>query len=244
MSTVPPHQPSVHPNRPAKPDENTPVEPPLEEQLRTFWEKNHQSVYIGVAVLLLVVIARYGYDLIVAQREARIEAAYAAVSTPPRLEAFARAHPDHPLAGAAWLKLADDEYAAGRATEALAHYERAAAVLTGTPFASRALLGKAICLLQSGRTEEGTAALRKLADDEQQLRGVRAEAAYHLASLAFDAGNYPECVKRTDQVLLADSAGAWAQRALLLKARVPASAPAAAAPSPAAPAAAVKVPGP
>ncbi len=224
MSTVPPNQPSVRPNRPAKPDDKTPVEPPLEEQLRAFWEKNHNSVYIVVAAVLLAIVGRYGYDMIAAQREARIEAAYAAVSTPPRLEAFARAHPDHPLAGAAWLKLADDEYTEGRTTEALAHYERAAAVLAGTPFASRALLGKAVCLLQSGRTEEGTAALRKLADDDKQLRGVRAEAAYHLASLAFDAGDFAECVKRADQVLLSDSSGAWAQRALLLKARVPGSA--------------------
>jgi len=228
MSTVPPNKPSVSPNRPAKPDDKTPVEPPLDEQLRTFWEKNRQSIYVGVAVLLLAVVVRYGYDLVATQREARIQAAFAAAATPARLEAFARANPSHPLAGAAWLKLADDEYAAGRITEALAHYERAAPVLAGTPFASRALLGRAICLLQSGRTEEGTTALRKLADDDTQMRGVRAEAAYHLASLAFEAGDYPESVKRADQVLQADSSGAWARRALLLKARAPASAQAAA----------------
>ncbi len=247
MSTVPPNQPSVSSNRPAKPDDQAaPVAPPLDEQLRMFWEKNRQAIYVGVAVILLAVIGRYAYELIAAQREARIESAYATVSGPARLEAFARDNPRHPLAGAALLKLADDDYAAGRATEALAQYERAAAALAGTPFAARALLGRAVCLVQSGKTEDGRAALQKLADDPGQPRGIRAEAAYHLASLAYDGGDLAESAKRADQVLQLDSAGAWAQRAVFLKARLPATAqpaaPAAGAGQPA-PAVTVTVPG-
>jgi hypothetical protein len=103
-----------------------------------------------------------------------------------------------------------------------------------------------MCLLQLGRTEEGWAALKKLADDDAQLRGVRGEAAYHLASLAFDNGDFAECVTRADQVLQYDSAGAWAQRAILLKARTPvtaqAAAPAAGTGQPA-PAVSISVPG-
>jgi len=246
MSTVPPNQPSVRPQPSAKPDDQTPVPPPFDEQLRMFWEKNHQAVFVGVTLVLLAVVGRYAYEIYATQREARIEAEFAAMTTPARLEAFARAQDNHPLAGAAWLKLADDEYSTGRAAEALASYERAATVLAGTPFASRVLLGKAMCLLQLGRTDEGRAALKKLADDDTQLRGVRGEAAYHLASLAFENGDFEECVKRADQVLQFDSAGAWAQRAILLKARTPATAQAAA-PAPGigqpAPAVSIKVPG-
>ncbi|MFA5057376.1 MAG: tetratricopeptide repeat protein [Opitutaceae bacterium] len=245
MSIVPPHQPSVNPNPSDLPEAKTEVTPPFDEQLRIFWEKNHNAIYLGCALVLLAIIGRYTYDMLAARREAGVEAAYAAATTTAKLQAFVRENDRHSLAGAAWLKLADEAYTAGKFTEAMAAYDKAAAVLPGTPFATRALLGKAMCEIQSGRTTEGTAILRQLANDSTQLLGVRCEAAYHLASLAFDAGNFDDVVKLTDLIMQVDSSGTWAQRALLLRAQTPAPV-ASAAPEKkgeAAPEVSVKLPG-
>jgi predicted negative regulator of RcsB-dependent stress response len=245
MSITPPNRPSAGPNRPDATTDQTQTELPFDEQLRIFWEKNRQALYIGCALVVLAIVGRYVYETLAAQREAGIEAAYAVATTPAKLQAFARDNASHPLAGVAYLKLADDACTAGNFAEALINYDKAAAVLPGTPFAPRALLGKAMCQIQSGKTTEGTTALRQLAEDAAQLRAVRCEAAYHLASLAFEAGNFGEVVKLTDLVMQLDTGGMWAQRSLLLRARTPAPV-AAAAPGnkgEAAPAVSVKLPG-
>ena len=245
MSITPPNQPSVSPGRPGAPDDKTPVELPFDEQLRIFWEKNHNTLYVGCALVVLTIIGRYAYDALVAQREAAIEAAYTVATTPAKLQAFARDNADHPLAGVTWLKLADDAYAAGSFSEALVNYDKAAAALPGTPFATRALLGKGMCQIQSGKTAEGTAVLRQLEGDAAQLKAVRSEAAYHLAALAFAAGDFGEVVKLTDLVMQLDAGGLWGQRALLLRVRTPVPV-AAAAPEKkgeTAPAVSVKLPG-
>ncbi|MGA2444597.1 MAG: hypothetical protein ABSG50_04085 [Opitutaceae bacterium] len=221
MSITPPNQPSVGPHRPGATADKTQTELPFDEQLRIFWEKNRQALYIGCALVVLAIVGRYVYETLAAQREAEIEAAYAVATTPAKLQAFARDNASHPLAGAAYLKLADDAYAAGNFAEAFINYSKAAAMLPGTPFATRALLGKAMSQIQSGRTTEGTAILRQLAEDAAQLRAVRCEAAYHLASLAFEAGNFGEVVKLTDLIMQLDTGGLWAQRSLLLRVRTP-----------------------
>lgn len=225
---MPPGQPSAESHRPDPQAEKTEVELPLDEQLRSFWERNRNAVYLGCAIVALAIVGRYAYDGLVAQREAKIEAAYAVATTPAKLRAFALDYSRHPLAGAAYLKLADDAYTAGQLAEAMTNYDKAAAALPGTPFAARARLGKAMCQIQSGQAPEGTAALKQLADEDGQLRSIRCEAACHLATLAFENGNFDEVVKRTDLTMQLDASGVWAQRALLLRARtpVPAVAPA------------------
>jgi tetratricopeptide (TPR) repeat protein len=255
MSTTPPNQPSVSPNRPGTPDAKTDVQPPFEEQIRAIWEKkeNRNAVYIGCAVVVLLIIGWYGYKALAAQHEAEIEAAYAAAVTPARLRAFAQENGRHPLAGAAYLKMADDAYTAGNYTEAIGNYSKAAAALPGTPFATRALLGKTMSQIRSGNAPEATAMLRQLAEDTTQLKAVRCEAAYHVASLAFDNGNFSDVVKFTDIVLQLDPAGmqadsgfTWAKRAFILRARAPVPVAAAAVPPPpteATPAVSLKLPG-
>ena len=245
MSTLPPNQPQVSPNRPGAPAEKTGTELPFDVQLRMFWEKNHQAVYLGCALVVVAIVGRYTYDGLAVQHEASIEAAYAAATTPAKLQAFAQSHAGHSLAGVAYLKIADEAYAAGNFSEALANYDQAAAALPGTPFATRALLGKSVCLIQSGKTSDGTAILKRLSDDTAQLGAVRCEAAYHLASLAFEAGRYDEVVTLTNLVMQLDTGGMWAQRSLLLRSRTPVPVAAAASEKKeeAAPAVTLKVPG-
>jgi hypothetical protein len=53
---------------------------------------------------------------------------------------------------------------------------------------------------------------------------TRAEATYHLASLAAAAGNADEVKKLTAQVSVIEASGPWAQRASILAASQPAEA--------------------
>jgi predicted negative regulator of RcsB-dependent stress response len=247
MSNLPPNQTPAIKKVPDTADAKTEVEPPFDEQLRSFWENNRNAIYLGCILVVLAIIGRYAYDALVVQREAGIESAFAAATTPAKLRSFIGEYGRHPLVGAAWLKLADGAYATGNYSEALGSYGEAAAALPGTPFAARALLGKAMCQVHTGKTSEGTGALRQLAEDSAQLQTVRCEAACHLASLAFDAGRFDEVVKLTDLVMQIDTGSAWAQRALLMRARTPV--PTAAAAPPAgqkdenAPAVSLKLPG-
>ncbi len=205
---------------------------PSEEEVEAMWQKYRNVVYVGLGIAILAILAVGVYDRLMARREAGIEANFAAATTPEQLQAFVREHPAHSLAGAAYLKLGDDAYTAAKFDEAQRDYEKAAVALKGTPFAARAVMGEGVSLIEGGKTDEGGAILRKLAEDSSQLSAVRSEAAYHLAVLAFAQHRYDEVAKLSDLIMQVDSNGLWAQRALMLQARMPASAKAA----PAAPA--------
>jgi Tetratricopeptide repeat len=239
--------------RAGAPAEKTSADLPFELMLREMWAKkeNRTTVYVGCVVVLLIVLGRGIYTEVKARREAGIEAAFSAATTPAKLQSFVRENETHPLAGAAYLQLGDDAYAAARYDEARTDYERAAAVLPGTPFAARATLGEGVCLLQTGKVADGTAILQRLASDPIQLPAVRSEAAYHLAAMAFGNHQFGDVVKFTDLIMQVDANSLWAQRAVMLRMRTPVAGapagamPAAAAPAQgeAAPALSIKVPG-
>jgi tetratricopeptide (TPR) repeat protein len=219
---------------------------PTEAQLQDFWVKNRNTIYALCAVAILAILARGGYNELAARREAGIEAAFMAATTPAKLQAFVRENDRHPLAGAAYLQLADEAYAGARFAEAQGYYQKVVDVLPGTPFAARAALGRAVCLLQSGQMAEGSAMLQQLAGDANQLPAVRSEAAFHLASMAFAGGKFEDVTKFTDQIMQIDANGVWAQRALLLRMRTPVSATAAPTPQTkgeATPTVSIKLPG-
>ncbi|HZP60777.1 MAG TPA: tetratricopeptide repeat protein [Opitutaceae bacterium] len=205
---------------------------PHEEKLHHFWKKNRNTIFAACVAVLLVVAGRGGWEIYSAQREKSIEADYAAATTPEKLRAFVRDHAGHRLTGVASLRLADDEYSAGKYSEALADYGTAVSTLRDTPLGGRALLGQAICKLRSGLSADGENQLRQLAADLSQLQAVRAEAAYCLASRAADDGRIDDAKKFADQVQQIDAQGIWAQRALALRASLPADGvPGGAAPS-------------
>lgn len=246
MSTPQPNQPSASPKRPDDPAGTADLELPFDEQLRAIWDKkeNRTTVYTGCIAVALMILGWYGYKAFVAAREHQIEAAYAAAAaaaTPARLRTFAQEYQGRPLAGVAYLRLADEEYAAGNYTAAVEDYDRAAVALPVPAIVARALLGKAISQIRSGNTTEGTAALVKLAEDATRVKAVRTEAAYHVASMAFDAGNFDDVTKFTNLIMQIDAGGVWAQRAMQLQLEVPASATQAA--GPVVPSVTAKIPG-
>ncbi len=200
-----------------------PVEPMgFEYALHKFWEKNAKSVYAFSVLVLLVILGKGGYDYYQDWQNKKVGAEYAAASTSEKLKSFVTANPTHPLAGAARLRLADEAYVARNFKQAALDYQASADIFKTSPFAGRALLGAAIAKLQAGQQVEGLAQLNVLAKDESQLKAVRAEAAYQLASEAATAGRTDDAHKFLDQVSSISPAGAWAQRAMMLRSTLPA----------------------
>lgn len=195
----------------------------FEDKVHLFWKKNQKAVYGLCALVLVIILAREGWKYMAEQKELKIEKAYASATTPEQLKTFAAAHAEHSLGGIAQLRMADDAYQAGKAADAVAGYEKAAAVLKTGPLAARAQLGRALAQVQAGKAADGTAGLKKMADDAGQLKAVRSEAAYHLTSLAVEAGNATEAQKYVDLLMKMDPSSTWTQRALQRRAVLPAA---------------------
>lgn len=189
----------------------------FEDRLRIFWQKHGKSVLALVVLAVVAILAKGAWDYRAAQKEQDLQRDYSAASTPEQLKAFATAHAGHVLAGVARLRLADDDYAAGKSTEAIYGYEDAIPALKTGPLASRARLGLAMAKLQAGKTAEGEAALKQLASDATETKGIRAEANYQLASLASVAGKPDDMKKYSDQVMQIDPLSPWLQRAMMLR---------------------------
>jgi tetratricopeptide (TPR) repeat protein len=199
--------------------------PSLEDRLRLLWEQNRQLIVFAVVVVVLALVGREVIGWYAAKRDRAISAAYAEADGAEAKRAFASAHPKHPLAGIAWLEAADLAYTAGRFAEAVADYAQAAPALAGNPLQSRARLGLALATIQNGDTTAGAEQLRRLAADIEALRGVRTEARYHLAVLAYADGRVEEARTLIDEILQTDLSGAWAQRALALRSSLPVAPP-------------------
>lgn len=210
----------------------------FEDKLHLFWKNNRNAIFIVCAAVLLAIVGKGLWERFTRERELDVEKEYAAAKTTEQLKAFSTKHGDHTLAGVAQLRIADEAYAAGKAADAIAGYDKALTTLKSGPLAARAKLGRALAKIQAGKGGEATAELKQLADDTNQFRGLRAEAAYHLTGLAVEAGNAADAQKYVDQINQIEPLSSWGQRAMNLRATLPAlPAPA---PAPVAPDAAKK----
>ena len=214
-----------------KPAEAAPVvEPGFEVVAQEFWARNRNFIFMVIAAALLVIAGREGWAYFAASREADLQADYAKVAdSPDRLAAFADAHNGHALAGVAYLRVADSKFSAGDFKSAATYYAKAAGSLQNEVLLGRARLGGAFSQFSNGDQAGGEAALRTLSADAAVFKSARAEAAYHLASLAAAAGKADEVRKLADQIGLIEANGPWAQRATVLVASLPATGAAAAA---------------
>ncbi len=192
--------------------------PGFEDRVREFWEKNSKLILLLCAGVVLAIVVKGAVELMRASQERAVSESYAEASANKQLGGFAAAHDGHALAGAAHLHLADEAYKEGRFAEAITAYEQADAMLTTPPFPGRIQLGLAISRLQTGQTGPAETTLRALANDVSQLKAVRAEAAYHLAMLAADAGRMDEVTQLSDQIMTIDPTSSWSQRAFMLRA--------------------------
>lgn len=210
MSQLPPANPS--------PEGTTPVyEPAFETAVHAFWARNRQAILIVCVVALLAIVGREGWQSYAAGREREVQAEYARIADQTaKLAVFAEAHPGHALAGVAWLRLADEKFSAGDFKTAMTHYQKAIGTLKNEALFGRARLGSAISQFNGGDQPAGEAALKAISADATIAKGARVEAAYHLASLAADAGKTDEVKKLAEEVSRIDATSSWAQRATLL----------------------------
>ncbi len=193
------------------------ITPGFEEKLQLFWENNRRGILVLCLVVLVAIVARGGWDYLADQKEQGIQLDYATATTTEQLKNFASTNAGHELAGVAWLQVADAAYAEGKSTDAVEAYQKSHTVLPTGPLGDRAALGIAMAQLQAGLNSEGAAGLKLLADSDAMGRGVRTEAAYQLASLAYSAGKTDAIKTLTDQIMQIDPASPWAQRALTLQ---------------------------
>lgn len=207
MSNHPPH---AHDSK--KPGDETPRPPTSDEQLKSFWLKNEKSIYVACLVVIIVVAGAGIFRNMRKAGQDQIGVDYAAANTPEKLRAFISANPGHVLASAAELRLADEAYQARRYVEAAAAYDKAAANKT-TPYASRALVGAAMSKILGGQTADGENRLRQIANDTMQPAVIRAEATYHLASLAASAGQTADAIKLFGEVSAIAPSSMWAENA-------------------------------
>jgi len=193
------------------------IEPGFEIALHAFWEKNRSLIMAVCVAVLLAIIGREGWQYYAAQHEQGVREDYAKVADrPEQLAAFASANPDHALAGVAYLRLADSKYAAGDFRAAADHYQKAAASLKNAALLGRAKVGAAMSLFYSGDKAAGEAALKAIGPDATLPKSARAEADYHLATLALEAGNAAEVSRLVAETAKIDAGSVWSQRATAL----------------------------
>jgi hypothetical protein len=195
----------------------------FEDKLRLFLDKNRNALFVVCVGVILAIVAKGAWDYLSRQKELDTGRAYAAATTPEQLKAFAAAHSGHALAGVAQIRMADDAYKAGKAADAAAGYEKALTILTEGPLVARAKMGRALARIMAGKATEATIDLKQIAGDTNQFKAVRTEATYHLTSLAVEAGKAVEAQKYVDQLMQIDVSSPWTQRAMALRATLPAT---------------------
>jgi predicted negative regulator of RcsB-dependent stress response len=207
----------------AKPAAASVVEPGFELALHEFWVRNRNFVLLLCAAALLVIAGREGWQYFADAREKDLQADYTkAGDSADRLAKFADEHAGHALAGVAGLRVADEKFSAGDFKTAAASYQKAEGSLKNEALLGRAKLGAAVSQLAGGDQAGGEAALKALSDNPALFKSARAEAAYHLASIAAGAGRADDVRKLAEQISLIDPNGPWAQRATMLVAGLPA----------------------
>lgn len=229
---------------PIPPPENNPSDPAapapvvgaaeLAANVQSFWEKN-RSFIIGACVAgILAIVAVEAWRLLRESRDRGVREAYAQAGTDvAKLTRFADEHDGHPLAGAALLVIADQKFEAGDFKAAADAYAKAVGAGELGALLGRARVGEAMSKVLGGDRAGGESALQAVKADTSLPKAARAEATYHLASLALESGNKEEAAKLAAEIAQIEPTGMWAQRAAAL--RINPEAPAT--PAPATPAA-------
>jgi TolA-binding protein len=191
-----------------------------EEKLKKAWDTYGSLVYIACAVVAIGILAKGGWDYLNVQKELGIKKDFAECTTPDAYRAFINNHPGHVLTGVAELIIANDAYAGGKFSDAVAGYGSAIADLPAGPAQSNARMGLAMSLAQTGKTAEAEASLRTLMNDAAQLKTTRTEAGYHLAEIALNDGRGAEVQKIAEQVMQIDPSSPFSERTFTLRAPV------------------------
>lgn len=195
----------------------------FEDKARLFWSKYSRIIWALIVIAALLIISRWVMATLAAHHDEKVQDAYQTATTDETRRQFASANSRHILGAIASLEVADAAYSKTDYKAALTAYTDAADHLANTPFADRARLGAAMSQILDGQTEAGQKSLRQLSDDINLAAPIRAEATYHLAVLLRDAGKTEDAGKLAEQIFSIAPSSIWAQRAMMLKAQLPAA---------------------
>ena len=215
---------------PPKPD-TPPVVPTNESanssnDLNTFvygvWQRRQKLIIALIIALLIGVLIGQGLLMLAAHRQKQVEAAFQALGEEDTdWIIFTETYPQTPQAGLAFLKLAHRSYSKQSYPEAAEFYRQAARQLTAKPWRSRALLGEAMALTLADPSQ-GEEKLGHLTEDHSVLDSIRAEAAYNLAILYWDAGAYASMQTQINFIRQLEYAGAvWTEKVRALQQKIP-----------------------
>jgi predicted negative regulator of RcsB-dependent stress response len=218
---------------PLPPAENVPQQPAppagadeFAADVQSFWEKNRSRI-VGLCVAALVgILAWEGWKYVRYRQEQAVRSEYALLGTDSaKLTRFAEENSGHALAGVAHLTVADEAYAKGDFKAAVAAYQKAVTRLEHAALKSRAQLGAAMSQFASGDKAGAETALKAIAADTSANATARAEANYHLAVIAREAGRRDEAIKYVEEISKIEATGLWAQRAFTLRAQLEVATP-------------------
>jgi Uncharacterized protein conserved in bacteria len=182
----------------------------FDDKVWLFWKRNKTLVITLVAAVFISAAVSGIWRTFTENSKNMLAGEYAMASTPEGRAAFASANSGTNLAGVALLVNADDFFTGGKFAEAAVAYGTAADYLSGTPLWGRALLGKGISLVKSGKADEGMVALVALSDNAEA--GVfAAEASFHVAMEDLAKGNAAAAKARFEKLAENPSAGEWAE---------------------------------
>jgi len=208
---------------PASPSDPIPAQVPSspEESLKRAWDRYGSLVYIFLAVVIVGILGKGGWDYLNTQKEIGIKKEFAEATTPDALKSFVANHPGHVLTGVAELSIANNAYSVGKFSDAVTAYTSAAADLPAGPFQANAKMGLAMSLLQTGKSGDAEADLHLLMNDGSQLKTTRCEAGYHLAEIALAANRGEEVQKIAEQVMAIDPSSPFAEKTFTLRPPTP-----------------------
>lgn len=157
------------------------------------WKKSKNTLFGVLGAIALGVAASSFYQSSKneesAERSLRfLRASMEEVSAEEGFLSFAEDY-DDALGGVAQYRAASIQYDEGRYEDALGNFQSAASRLIGDPLQGRALLGAAICLLETKKVDEGKTALGEITDNGALLPTDQKEARFLLAVQALAEGN-------------------------------------------------------
>ena len=162
----------------------------LNDHLYLFFQKYRKWLILGVILMIGSILVYYGLDLYKKAEISVLQDRYQLVRKDSiKLLDFAETNKGKPLAGLAYLNLADKAYSDGDYNRSENYYLDAIESLNLAVLRNRAQLGLAMALFGGEKMIEGKEVLQFLLDDSTAVSNFRARAGYNLMILLLSEGN-------------------------------------------------------
>mgnify|MGYP001177128223 CR=1 FL=1 len=193
----------------------------FEQKIILVWGKYRYAILIVIGVIVLSLLGYQMMFYLAERKELAVEAAFQEAESDEALLKFAREHPNHQLAGFAYLQLANKKYNENEFIQAIEYYTNAVSQLEDTSIKGRAHLGVAMAHLLTGNIEQGIETLDKITNDPLLLDTYRAEAAYQLAVYFWGKSDYLALDRELRRIETLKKSGMWIRKASVMRDSIP-----------------------